>query len=83
VEPDSEEETHADSDVQNFDVNQEEPEPISFVEVKCELEVSHLDTSVAIVGFNLLAFKLPTCTCAGHMGMLIIELLSVGWYGPE
>jgi hypothetical protein len=43
VEPDSEEETRPyDSDIQHIDMNQEETEPMNFVEVKCELEVGQV-----------------------------------------
>lgn len=43
VEPDSEEETNPyDVDIQHIDMKQEEAEPMSFVEVKCEVEVGHV-----------------------------------------
>jgi hypothetical protein len=42
VERVSEEEVHpSDSDIQHTDVNQE-PEPMNFIEVKCEVEVRAL-----------------------------------------
>lgn len=40
VEPSSEEETRpTGSDIQHINMNQEDGEPMNFVEVKCELEV--------------------------------------------
>ena len=43
VEAVSEEEIHpCDIDIQHTDMIQEEPEPMNFIEVKCEVEVSTL-----------------------------------------
>ena len=43
VEPVAEEEIHpCDIDIQHTDMIQEEPEPMNFIEVKCEVEVSTL-----------------------------------------
>jgi hypothetical protein len=43
VEPVSEEEIHStDIGIHHTDMNQEEPEPMNFIEVKCEVEVSTL-----------------------------------------
>jgi len=43
VEPVSKEEIHpSDIGIQHPDMNQEEPEPMNFIEVKCEVEVSTL-----------------------------------------
>jgi hypothetical protein len=62
VEPNSEEEIRSsDIDIQHIDINQEGPEPMNFIEVKCEVEVSRLfEISEASIEGLMLKFMVLT-----------------------